>query len=41
MGAGAKLEEATALGVAVLEEAQFLALLGAVPVAPESRDLFG
>ena len=40
-GAGAKLEEATALGVAVLEEAQFLALLGAVPVAPESRDLFG
>lgn len=43
-GAGSKLAEAQSLGVAVLDEAQFLAMLGSGSVEPApavERDLFG
>jgi DNA ligase (NAD+) len=42
-GAGSKLTEARSLGVAVLDEAQFLAMLGgsAEPTPVAERDLFG
>ena len=40
-GAGSKLDDARALGVTVLDEVQFLALLGGESSASEPRDLFG
>jgi DNA ligase (NAD+) len=40
-GAGSKLEDAQALGVTVLDEAQFLALLSGAPRKTTPPDLFG
>jgi len=40
-GAGSKLDDARTLGVAVLDEGQFLALLGGEPASTGMNDLFG
>ncbi len=40
-GAGSKLDEARSLGVKVLDESQFLSMLGGEPTSEQPRDLFG